>query len=347
MNAQKPVTIYEHAEEANTLDGVFDLVKLSDQYRQSAILHAAVAHKVFDRTRQPVKAEVVSLALGWVANKGKIFLNALVAMGLLQKTDKGFVNQPLSERFLVSSSGEFIGPIIAHQRLQWQNWPRLGEILSTTQSLDFQQENRFKHDLAARDAFNDAMVRFSQPMVDVLRELSVFDQANKVIDLAGGHGTYIAEIARRHPQVSGEIWDLDATRQAAQSTIGKYQLEQRLSFKERNLLDLARYQDARADVVMLNDCLHYFTREQTTALIKGASQLLENNGALLILSMTLDEDEIHPALSADFSLHMMVNTVNGELHPTRWLAKQMQDQGLSVDQEPIGRYTLLVGRRAN
>ncbi|MNO02975.1 hypothetical protein D3C81_2235510 [compost metagenome] len=63
--------------------------------------------------------------------------------------------------------------------------------------------------------------------------------------------------------------------------------------------------------------------------------------------MTLDEDEIHPALSADFSLHMMVNTVNGELHPTRWLAKQMQDQGLSVDQEPIGRYTLLVGRRAN
>ncbi|CRM75740.1 methyltransferase [Pseudomonas marginalis] len=345
MNAQKPTTIYEHADEVTALSSVVDLVKLSDQYRQSAILHFAVAQHLFDQTTRPATADAISQQLGWVPNKAKIFLNGLVALGLLKKSADTYTNQPLAERFLVSRSAEFIGPIIAHQRLQWQNWPRLGEILSSAESMDFQQENRFKHDIAARDAFNDAMVRFSQPMVDVLKELPVFDTASKVIDLAGGHGTYIAEIARRHPQVQGEIWDLAATRQSAESTVEKYQLAGRLTFKERNLLDLARYEGESADVIMVNDCLHYFTREETSTLIRSAAQLVNDGGSLLVLSMTLEDDEIHPALSADFSLHMMVNTVHGELHPTRWIAEQMVAQGFEVVQEPIGRYSLLIGRR--
>lgn len=65
----------------------------------------------------------------------------------------------------------------------------------------------------------------------------------------------------------------------------------------------------------------------------------------MILSMSLDANEITPALSADFSLHMMVNTVNGELHPTPWLVQQMSDQGFDVMEEKLGRYSLLVGRR--
>ena len=345
MNAQKPTTLYERANEVAGLNSVVDLVKLSDQYRQSAILHFAVDQQVFDHTQLPVSAEDVATRLGWTSNKGKIFLNGLVALGLLNKHEDRFSNQVLSDRFLVSSSPEFIGPIIAHQRLQWQNWPRLGEILATGQSMDFQQENRFKHDQAARDAFNEAMVRFSQPMVDVVRELPIFDNARKVIDLAGGHGTYIAEIARRHPTLKGEIWDLAATRDAAQHTLDTYNLHDRLTFKERNLLDLAKYQGETADVVMLNDCLHYFTREQTRDLIASASQLVAKGGALMILSMSLDANEITPALSADFSLHMMVNTVNGELHPTPWLAQQMSDQGFEVMEEKLGRYSLLVGRR--
>ncbi|MBC3436576.1 methyltransferase domain-containing protein [Pseudomonas sp. BW16M2] len=346
MNAQKPVTIYEHADELNSLQGVVDLVKLSDQYRQSAILHSALAQRVFDHTRQPVSAQALSDALGWVPNKGRIFLNALVAMGLLKRTAQGFENLPLSQRFLVSDSAEFIGPIIDHQRLQWHNWPRLDEVLRSRTSLDFQQENRFKHDLAARDAFNDAMVRFSQPMVDVLRDLPLFDKAQRVIDLAGGHGTYLAEIASRNPQVKGEVWDLEPTREAAAATFAKYRLDSRLGFHARNLLDLAQYQGERADVVMLNDCLHYFTREQVRTLIAGAAGMVEGDGALLVLSMALEDDEIHPALSADFSLHMMLNTVNGELHPTRYLIDSMASAGLTVEQEPIGRYTLLIGRRA-
>jgi len=346
MNSQKPNTIYEHAEDVTVLSGVVDLVKLSDQYRQSAILHFAVSQHLFDHTTDAVSALVISQKLGWVGNKAKIFLNGLVALGLLRKTGEFYTNAPLTQRFLVSTSSEFIGPIIDHQRLQWQNWPRLGEILQSTGSMDFQQENRFKHDIAARDAFNDAMVRFSQPMVDVLKELPIFDGAKKVIDLAGGHGTYIAEVATRHPQVQGEIWDLAATRQSAEKTTEKYQLTGRLTFKERNLLDLASYQSESADVIMVNDCLHYFTRAETTTLIRNASGLVSEGGALLVLSMSLDEDEIHPALSADFSLHMMVNTVHGELHPTAWIAQQIEDQGFEVVQEPIGRYSLLIGRRA-
>lgn len=64
MTVQKPTTIYEHADEVTALNGVVDLVKLSDQYRQSAILHFAVAQQLFDQTARPATAQAISQQLG-------------------------------------------------------------------------------------------------------------------------------------------------------------------------------------------------------------------------------------------------------------------------------------------
>ncbi|MDN7675619.1 methyltransferase [Burkholderia oklahomensis] len=345
MNAPAVETIYESTEDKAALTSVVDLVKLSDQYRQSAILHYAVAEKLFDLTQTSRTPAEVAASFGMVEGKVAILLHALVALGLLGKEGDAFRNTELTARYLTSTSADYIGPIIEHQHLQWDNWPRLGEILRSEKPLGFQQESRFAHDTRARDAFNDAMVRLSQPMVDVVSGLGVFAHARTVIDLAGGHGTYLAHVLRRHPGLTGQIWDLPTTRDAAQKTIKAHGLAGRVEFFEKNLLDARNFEGGAADVVMLNDCLHYFDDPEACAVIGHAAGLVKPGGAFLILTMTMDDNRVTPALSADFSLHMMVNTNHGELHPTPWIAGVVRDNGLSVSERSIGRYTLVIGQR--
>jgi hypothetical protein len=345
MNAQVESRIYESTDVTDTPKTAADLVKLSDQYRQAAVLHYAMAEKIFDHTEVECSAHELAGRLGLVANKVKILLNALVALGLLKRSGEKYLNTDMTNNYLRSASGNYLGPIIDHQRLQWQNWPRMGEVLRSEQSLQFQQENRFEHDHQARDAFNNAMVRLSQPMVDAVKALPIFDQARSVIDLAGGHGTYLAQIAKAHRAINGQIWDLPATRQAALRTIEKYDLSGRISFFEKNILEAGNYTGANADVVLLNDCLHYFDQQEAESVIGLAAGLVNAGGALLILTMTLNEDRLRPALSADFSLHMMINTNHGELHPTAWIGGVAADHGLNVSTQEVGRYTLLICKR--
>ncbi|HHY6928772.1 TPA: methyltransferase [Burkholderia ambifaria] len=347
MDVPAVEAIYDSTEDQtpSTLNSAADLVKLSDQYRQSAILHYAVADKLFDLTQVSSTSAEVAASLGLVEGKAAILLHALVALGLLTKDNDAFRNTALTTRYLTTASADYIGPILEHQQLQWDNWPRLGEILRSDMPLAFQQESRFAHDTRAREAFNDAMVRLSQPMVDVVSELGVFAQARTVVDLGGGHGTYLAHVLRRHAQLTGQIWDLPTTRDAAHKTIHAYGLGDRIEFFEKNLLDTRSFDGATADVAMLNDCLHYFDDREARVVIGHAAGLVKPGGALLILTMTMHDDRVTPALSADFSLHMLVNTNHGELHPTPWISSIVRDNGLVVSEQSIGRYTLLIGER--
>jgi uncharacterized protein YqcC (DUF446 family) len=331
--------------ESQTHSSASDLMRLGDQYRQSAILHFAVAERLFDITQQPVTAAETAQRLGALEKKTRILLDALVAMELLERDSDHYVNSPLVDRCLVSTSAEFIGPVLDHQRLQWASWERLGEVLRSEESLPFQQEIRLDVDRDAREAFNKAMVRLSQLLIESLVELPVFETAGTVIDLAGGHGTYIARIAKNHPHLRGEIWDQPSTEEAAAKTLSAWGVDSRIHFCRKDITLPENYSGVTADVVMLNDCLHYFTAETVESLIRCAAGIVPPGGVLLILTMRLEEDRVRPPLSADFSLHMMLNTAHGELHPTPWIANVMTSQGLEVREKEVGRYSLLIGKR--
>lgn len=96
MNASAVETIYESTEDKAALTSVVDLVKLSDQYRQSAILHYAVADKLFDLTQTGRTPAEVAASFGMVESKAAILLHALAALGLLTKDGDAFRNTALS-----------------------------------------------------------------------------------------------------------------------------------------------------------------------------------------------------------------------------------------------------------
>jgi SAM-dependent methyltransferase len=321
------------------------LFRLGDQFHDSALLHFATDVKLFDFTAEPRSVDAVAALYTWLPRKTRIFLDALTALGLLKRKAGLYENCDAVNAALVSNALDYIGAVILHQYRQWSIWPRIGEVLAAQASLPFQQEIRLRQDLDANAIFNLAMVRLSKLLLDGLLSLPQFRGRKRVLDLAGGHGTYLAVLARANPQLSGEVWDLENTRTAANRTFAEFGVADRILFRERDITRAAAYAGEAADIVMLNDCLHYFTEDTVRQIISAATTALLPEGSLIVLSMRLDDDRITPAPSACFSFHMMLNTRDGGLHTTGFLRELLVASGLDVETSQLGRYGLLVGTR--
>ncbi|KQV90445.1 methyltransferase [Rhizobacter sp. Root1221] len=322
---------------------------MADQFHDSALLQFAHASGVFEWTTTPCAAPDLAGHMGWVSRKTAIFLNALVAIGLLTKDTRGqYLNTPVADECLVKSRPGYMGGVIEHQRLQWDTWTRIGDVLSTQDVLPWHQEQRLRTDAAANDAFHSAMRNLARANVPALLALPIPKGRKHVIDMAGSHGTYLAAMAHADSELTGEVWDLPGAQRLARETFDEYGCAERCAFHTKDITVPASYDGVKADLVMLNDCLHYFEPEMVSDVLALAAGVLAPGGTLLLATQLLHADGVTPAPAAGFSMHMMLNTARGGLHASPWIAQRMGDLGFSVSEwplDPTGRYVVLLGKR--
>jgi SAM-dependent methyltransferase len=328
---------------------VSDLFRMVDQFHDSALLHFAHSAGLFELTIQSRSADELAARLGWVPRKALIFLNSLVAIGLLSKDDRGrYHNAMVADQCLVKSGSGYMGGVIEHQRRQWDTWTRIGETLSARKALPWHQEQKLKSDTDANDAFHQAMRNLARANLPAFLSLPIPAGRKHVIDMAGSHGVYLAAMAKAEPDLTGEVWDLPGAERLALETFSEFGCSERCSFRAKDITLSFSFAGAHANVVMLNDCLHYFEPETVRDLLSSAVDVLAPEGMLLVATQLLNPDGISPAAAAGFSMHMMLNTAHGGLHVTSWIAELIANKGLSVVQKPLdptGRYVVLVGRK--
>ena len=329
---------------------VSDLFRMADQFHDSALLQIAHSRGLFELTTEQIGANEVAARYGWMPRKTLIFLNSLVAVGLLTKDDQDrYCNAPIANQSLVRSRPGYMGGVVEHQRLQWDTWARIGEALSTSDVLPWQQEQRLRNDAAANDAFHEAMRTLARANLPAFMSLPIPRGKKHVIDMAGSHGLYLAAMARADPGVTGEVWDLPGAERLAVETFREFDCSERCSFRTKDITLPASFAGVRADVVLLNDCMHYFEPETVRDILAHAVGILRPRGMLLLATQLLNADGVSPAAAAGFSMHMMLNSAHGGLHATSWVAELIMELGLAVTRRPLdptGRYVILLGEKS-
>lgn len=333
-----------------------DIISMSDSFQESAILQFTNASGLFELIKEPVTAEKISESKGWLLQKTKLLLNALTSLKLVVKTGNKYYNTPSTNRFLTKDGSGYVGALIEHQRLQWQLWSKIGEVMSSEEPIEGQQEVKLKKDSHANDAFNQAMLQLSKENIASIAALPEMKGKKYILDLAGGHGTYLSAIAKHNPHVTGQVWDFATAREAAQKVFADYGVEDQIEFRTADISKASSYKSynsVKADIAMLNDCLHYFEQETVVQILSQVAGLLHKKGdTLLITTMYMDRDCVTPVAAAGFSFYMMMNTAHGQLHPTPWLVDQMKNIGFDVEINDFdrvgtkgGKYVLIIGKR--
>jgi hypothetical protein len=130
---------------------------------------------------------------------------------------------------------------------------------------------------------------------EAVAETYDFSTVDRVVDVAGGPGLLLAEVLRRHPHVSGVLFDLPAV--IADST---GELDDVLDRCDTVAGDFFESVPAGADCYMLSHVIHDWDDDRCRAILRNCRQAMGPDGRLLLVEMVLPPgDDPHPGKMLD------------------------------------------------
>lgn len=301
------------------------LAEKSGSYWETCTLHTGVKLGIFTvlEKKQLDLATVAKTINGdpWGVEN---LLNALSAMGLLDKKEGLYANTDFSLKYLTKDSSDYMGFIIMHHHHLMDSWNRMSEsVLSgkpcrerPSVSSDVQRESFL---MGMYNNAIDIAPRFAQ-------EIDLSGRKN-FLDFGGGPGTYAIHFCMANPDMKATVFDLPSTRGFAEKTIAKFGLSDRIDFKEGSYTDESINLEKKYDVAWISHNLHGESPEQSEKVVAHAISALKPGGLVFIHEFILDNDKSGPLFSTLFSINMLLGTPGGRAYSEEELIKILEKNG--------------------
>ncbi len=300
------------------------ILELSGSYWETCTLHAGVKLDVFTIIgKDHLKGEDVADTLDGDKRGVKMLLNALSAMDLLVKTEDIYSNTPLSLTFLCKDSSRYMGHIILHHHNLIESWSRLNVAVQSGRSV----RHRVTHtDEEQRENFLMGMFNLAMNLAPVLVTKIDLSGRRRLLDLGGGPGTYAIHFCMNNPRLKATVYDMPTTRPFAEKTIAKFNLQDRIDFKNVDYLE--EEIEGIYDVAWLSHILHGEGPEDCCKIIGKAVSALEPGGMILIHDFILNDSMDGPLFPALFSLNMLLVTPSGQSYSEKQIRDMLSDAGV-------------------
>jgi hypothetical protein len=254
--------------------------------------------------------------LGLHPRSARDFFDALVAMGMLERTDGLYSNSRDCEHFLDRAKPTYVGGLLemANTRL-YGFWGSLTEALRTGLP---QNESKSKSgvspfeslygDPATLRLFVQGMTGISLGTAQAIARKFPWSDYKTFVDIGGAQGALPVQIAKEHIQLTGTVFDLPAVGPLFQEYVGSFGLLDRLQFQAGNFFDEPL---PSADVVVMGHILHDWDLDQKRMLIAKAYAALPSGGAFIVYEALIDDERRRNAFGLLMSLNMLIETPGG------------------------------------
>lgn len=302
-----------------------ELLQLSGSYWSACALHAGVKLDVFTSLAEgsktvPELARIISADERGLA----MLLNALTALKFLEKKGDGFSATDFSAEYLSQKSPTYMGHIIMHHHYLVEGWSKLDEAVQC--GVPVRTRSSHGTDGAQRKSFLLGMFNLASMLAPRLAAEIDLSGRHRLLDLAGGPGTYAIHFCKENPELTAVIFDLPTTRPFAEQTVARFALADRIVFTPGDVIDDPIGSDF--DVVWISHLLHSEGPETCAAIVAKAAAALNDGGLLLVQEFVLADSRdapLHPAL---FSLNMLIGTPSGQAYSQAELRNMMSAAGL-------------------
>ncbi|MCK9423631.1 MAG: acetylserotonin O-methyltransferase [Bacteroidales bacterium] len=302
------------------------LMEMINGFRTSRIILTAYELGLFNFLKgKSVSSGEVARLLGTHPRATDRLMNALVALGLLKKSENLFFNTGFSERYLVSGSPDFLGGI-SHSVHLWNTWNTLTPAVAAGTSV-VMGDSIFDRSEEWRESFIAAMhQRGIHQAMEVAAALSLPSQG-KILDVGGGSGVFAFSFIHFRPELHAVVFDLPNIVPFTHQYIKKAGLENFVSTLAGDYLvdDFGRdYQ-----LIFMSAIIHINSPEENERLIQRGVNALSTGGQLVILDHVMNDDRTEPAAGAIFAINMLVGTDHGDTYTEKEISFWMEKAGLS------------------
>jgi hypothetical protein len=265
--------------------------------------------------RHPEDLETLRDRLGLHERSARDFLDALVALGFLERRDGVYMNTPATDLFLDQRKPSYLGGILemANSRLYgfWGGLTealRTGKVQNEAKAGDMPFFEALYADPARLRGFLEAMTGLSHPANLQIAERFPWSEHSSFVDVGTAQGDLAVQIALAHPHVQGMGFDLPEIAPTFEEYVEHHGLGGRLRFIPGDFFsdDLPR-----ADVVTMAHILHDWDLDQKRMLIAKAYDALPEGGALIVYEAIIDDERSQNAFGLLMSLNMLIETEGG------------------------------------
>ncbi|HET6378748.1 MAG TPA: methyltransferase [Methylocella sp.] len=279
-----------------------------------ALLSAVELGLFTELAKGPASLAEISQRLGLHDRSSRDFLDALVALKLLERKGGLYSNTDETDFFLDKAKPTYVGGIfeMANARL-YNLWGFLTEALKTGQN---QSEAKGAKDLFAAlyadpeklRGFLAAMSGVSFGAAQAIAEKFPWQNYKSFADIGAAQGMVPVTIARAHPHLSGAGFDLPEVRPVFEDFVAQHGLSERVKFLAGSF-----FTDPlpEADVLIMGHILHDWDLAQKRMLIAKAYAALPRGGALIVYEALIDDERRENAFGLLMSLNMLIETQGG------------------------------------
>jgi len=311
-----------------------EIMERISAFRMSRILLSACELDIFsliDSRAMPAREVAQASKIDYRA--AKILLDALTAMGFIEKKNNRYSNTESSSKFLVRRSPNYIRGL-AHQSHLWNSWSMMTDVLRSgrpaqTSSINEREKEWLESFISAMDD------RGGQQAKEVL-DLIDLSGVSRLLDVGGGSGIFAATFTEAKSDISAVIFDLPNVIPITARFLAQHPAGDRIETMAGDYLkdDIG----GDYDMIFMSAIVHSNSLDENTKLIKKCSRALTPGGRICILDFIMNDVHTHPEPGALFAVNMLVNTPAGRSYSFREISIWLKEAGLDrIDLKPMSR----------
>ena len=325
------------------------LLQLGMAFWASKTLLSAVELGVFTQLASgPREAAALTESLGLHPRSALDFLDALVALSLLERRDGAYSNTPDADLFLDKAKPSYVGGLLemANARL-YPFWGSLTEALQTGLPQNEAKTGGSLFDAIYRDeaslrGFLRAMSGVSLGAARAIAQRFPWSEYKTFIDIGAAQGALPVQVALAHPHLSGGGFDLPLVGPVFDEYVAAHGLTERLKFYPG---DFFKDPCPSADVLIMGHILHDWPLPQKLELLSKCHAALPPGGSLVVYDAIIDDERRSNAFGLLMSLNMLIETPGGFDYTGAQCREWMKRAGFAdVRIEPlVGPDSMVVG----
>jgi len=276
------------------------------------------------------------------------FLDALVALGMLERDGDRYSNTSETDLFLDRAKPSYVGGLLemANARL-YPFWGLLTEALRTGQQQNEAKgaEDNFAAiyaDPGRLEGFLKAMTGVSLGAAIAIANKFPWDRYETFVDVGAAQCALPVQVALAHDHLSGGGFDLPPVGPIFEEYVDSHGLSNRLRFYPGDF-----FEDPlpAADVLVMGHILHDWGLEEKQLLLEKAYKALPEGGALIVYEALIDDERRENAFGLLASLNTLIETPAGFDYTGADCSSWMRDAGFreTYVEHLVGPDSMVVG----
>jgi 2-polyprenyl-3-methyl-5-hydroxy-6-metoxy-1,4-benzoquinol methylase len=306
---------------------------------------AGVRLGIFERlAKAPADADELASELALAPAGTRLLLDSLYALGHVQRDGSRYELSKEARRWLDPASDTYMGNFLENCFDFWDWWSELERVVRTGECFEL-------HDAAPDDPGWQTYIRGQYELArlsapEVAKALRLPKEPTALLDVAGAHGGFSAELCRRHPGLKATVVDLQGSAAVGRQIVAEQGMSDRVEHREGDAFEVDL--GGPYDGALCFNLIHHLSPEQNVTLFRRIHGALKPGGTFAVLDLFTPKEGARPDASAFLGLFFYLTSAAATYSPgelAEWLAEAGFEKPRRVRIRRIPGQTLYEARK--